>query len=227
VDAISGAGVMECRTDAWGIDVLVVGSQKALMAPPGLAFLAVSPAAWRRIESIGRQAFYFDLLAYRQALAAPDTPFTPAIPLVVALAVSLRRIRAEGIERIWARGKALARACRAGIEALGMRLVAARPADGLTAVYFPPGLDGKAFLERLETRFGVKLAGGQGPLRGRIFRIAHMGIVDELEILGALAAIEAVLEEMGQSVMLGSAVGAASRVLAEAARNHAPAAGCE
>jgi len=216
VDAISGAGAMPCRTDAWGIDVLVVGSQKALMGPPGLAFLAVSPAAWRQIEAIQRPAFYFDLLAYRKALKEPDTPYTPAIPLVVALAETLRAIRAEGIEQVWARSSLLARATRAGIEALGMKLVARRPADSLTAAYFPEGLDGRAFLRRLETRFGVKLAGGQGPLAGKVFRIAHFGAVDELDILSALAAIELVLAEMGQSVKLGAGVAAASAVLAGA-----------
>jgi serine---pyruvate transaminase len=215
VDGISGVGVMECRTDAWGIDVLAVGSQKALMTPPGLAFLAVSPAAWRQIERIPRQAFYFDLLAYREALRDSDTPYTPAIPLVKALAESLRAIRAMGIEAIWARSKRLAQAMRSGIEALGLRLVAARPADGMTAVYFPEPFDGKTFLDRLFKRFGVKLSGGQGPLRGRIFRIAHMGLVDELDVVATLGAIELVLVEMKQDVKLGSSVAAALRVLAE------------
>ncbi len=216
VDAISGAGAMECHTDAWGIDVLVVGSQKALMGPPGLAFLAVGPAAWKQIESFSRPAFYFDLVAYRKALGEPDTPYTPAIPLVAALAETLRAIRAEGIEKVWARAKVLARATRAGIEALGLKLVARRPADSLTAAYFPEGVDGKTFLRRLETRFGVKLAGGQGPLKGRTFRIGHFGLIDELDILSALAAIELVLAEMGQPVKLGTGVAAAGRVIAEA-----------
>ena len=215
VDGISGVGVMECRADTWGIDVLLAGSQKALMTPPGLAFLSVSRAAWSQIESIRRPAFYFDLLAYRKVLKDSDTPYTPAIPLVKALAESLRVIRATGIEKIWARAKTLARATRAGIESLGLQLVASRPADGMTAVYFPEGLDGKTFLQRLETRFGIKLAGGQGPLKGRIFRIAHMGLADELDILGMLAAIELVLAEAGQEAKLGVSVTAASRVLAE------------
>jgi aspartate aminotransferase-like enzyme len=215
VDAISGAGVMECRTDAWGVDVLVVGSQKALMGPPGLAFLAVSPAAWKQIESFRRPTFYFDLLAYRKALAAPDTPYTPAIPLVIALAESLRQIRREGVERIWARGKMLAAATRAGLATLGFRMVAERPADGLTAAYFPDGIDGKALLKRLESRFGLKLAGGQGPLKGKICRVAHMGLIDELDILSVLAAIELVLVEQGRPVALGSGVAAASRVIAD------------
>lgn len=215
VDAISGAGAMECRTDAWGIDVLVVGSQKALMGPPGLAFLAVSPAAWQQIESLpDRPAYYFDLLAYRQALAAGETPFTPAISLLVGLAECLGQIRSEGIERRWARARLLGRATRAGVEALGLRLAARRPADGLTAVFFPEGLDGREFLRRLEARFGVKLAGGQGPWKGKIFRIAHLGVLDELDVLGAIAAMELVLFDMGYPVRLGAGVTAASQILA-------------
>ena len=214
VDGIGGVGAMECRTDDWGIDILVAGAQKALMGPPGLAMLAVSPAAWQQVESIDRQAFYFDLVAYREALTGPDTPWTPARSLVGALAESLRTIRQTGIEETWSQSSKLARATRAGIEALGLELVASRPADALTAAYFPDGLDGKAFLQRLAERFGVKLAGGQGPLAGRIFRIAHFGILDELDVISALAAMELVLAEMGQSVKLGNGVSAASRVLA-------------
>jgi len=196
--------------------VLAVGAQKALMTPPGLAFLAVSPAAWKQIESIDRPAFYFDLLAYRKSLAVPETPYTPAIPLVKALAESLRILRAKGVESIWAEARRLAEATRAGCEALGLRLVASRPADGMTAAYIPEGIDGKAFLGRLYERFGLKLAGGQGPLKGRIFRLAHMGLVDALDILGALAGIELVLAEMGQPVVLGTAVAAAGRVINQA-----------
>jgi serine---pyruvate transaminase len=212
VDGISGVGAMECRTDAWGIDILVVGSQKALMTPPGLAFLAVSPAAWRQIESIPRQAFYFDLLAYRKALADSDTPYTPAIPLVKGLVESLRIIRTTGIETIWEKTKLLANATRAGVEAIGLHLAAACPADGMTAVFFPEGVDGKVFCDRLLKRFGIKVAGGQGDWKGRIFRIAHMGMVDELDIISTLAAIELALAEMGQDVKLGASVTAASRV---------------
>jgi aspartate aminotransferase-like enzyme len=215
-DAISGAGAIECHTDAWGIDLLVVGAQKALMGPPGLSFVAVSPKAWARIEGVPRQAFYFDLLAYRRALAESEPPFTPAIPLVAALAESLREIRARGIENIWSRTRLLARATRAGLTALGMRLAAARPADSLTAAFFPDGIDGKAFLRRLETRFGVKVAGGQGLWKGKILRVAHFGKIDELDILSTLAAMELTLAEMGQAVKLGAAVAAASEILASA-----------
>ena len=216
VDGISGVGVMECRTDAWGIDVLIVGAQKALMTPPGLAFLAVSPKAWRQVESFRRPVFYFDLLNYRKNIATPDTPYTPAITLVLALVESLRAMRAAGIENLWAKGRLLATACRAGVKALGLKLVATRPAEGVTAVYLPDGLDGKLFGQRIEERFGVKLAGGQGKLKGKIVRIAHFGQIDELDILGTLAALELVLVEFGQTVKLGSGVAAASRVLADA-----------
>jgi aspartate aminotransferase-like enzyme len=215
VDGISGVGAMECHTDRWGIDVLVVGAQKALMTPPGLAFLAVSRDAWKQIESIDRPAFYFDLSAYRKALDGPDTPYTPAIPLVAALAESLRTIRAEGIEQIWARAGVLSRATRAGVEALGLELFATRPADGMTAVRLPEGLDGKAFVGRLQERFGVKLSGGQGPVAGKIFRIAQMGLLDESDVISLISAIELVFVEMGQPVKLGAGVAAASRVLAE------------
>jgi aspartate aminotransferase-like enzyme len=216
VDAISGGAVMECRMDEWGIDVLVVGSQKALMLPPGLAFVAANDAAWAQMDKVQGQSFYFDLKVYRKKiLEGPDTPFTPAHTLIAALADNLKSIRAEGMEAIWKRSAILSRATRAGIEAIGLEIFASRPADGLTSVRIPKDVDGSKFLKRLETRFGVKVAGGQAHLKGKIFRIAHMGILDELDILGTLSAIELVLDEMGRPVEFGAGVAAASRVLAE------------
>ena len=220
VDAISGAGCVPCLTDEWDIDVLVVGSQKALMIPPGLAFVSVSDAAWRQMDRVEPQAFYFDLKIHRAKLRpskggeGPDTPWTPAHTLVAGLAESLRLIRAEGLPAVWARADLLARAARAGIEAMHLSVFAQRPAAGMTSVAFPDSLDGPAFLKRLEQRFGVKLAGGQGPLKGKIFRLAHFGILDELDIIAALAAIELVLDEMDQNVTLGAAAAAASRIIA-------------
>jgi aspartate aminotransferase-like enzyme len=217
VDGISGAGVMECRTEEWGIDMLVVGSQKALMLPPGLAFLAVSEAAWQQMDRVQPQAFYFDLKQHRKKIKeGPDTPWTPAHTMVAALVENLRLIRREGIENIWARAKTLSKATRAGIEAIGLEVFAGRPADGLTAVSIPSDIDGSKLTKLLESRFGVKVAGGQAHLNGKIFRIAHMGIVDELDILATLSAIELVLDELGRNVEFGSGVAAASRVLAEA-----------
>jgi aspartate aminotransferase-like enzyme len=213
VDAISGAGSVECRTDDWGIDVLVVGSQKALMLPPGLAFLAVSEKAWQQIDRVPAQAFYFDLNRYRASLRdGPTTPWTPAHTLIGALAETLRQIRQEGLDVVLARVRTLANAARAGLAALGLELFAARPADGMTAVRFPPSIDGKAFLRRLEEQFGIKLAGGQLQLKGKIFRMAHFGLIDELDTIAALAAIEMALHEFGRQVKLGSAVAAASDV---------------
>jgi aspartate aminotransferase-like enzyme len=219
VDAISGAGAMPCLTDLWQIDVLVVGSQKALMIPPGLACLAVSEAAWRQMERVEPQAFYFDLKLHRAKLRGskpgegPDTPWTPANTLIAGLAESLKLIRAEGIEAVWARSALLSRATIAGMQALGLEIFAARPAEGMTAVRIPEGLDGPAFLKRLESRFGVKLAGGQLALKGKIFRLAHFGLIDELDIIATLSAIELVLDEMGHRVTFGAAAAAASRVI--------------
>ncbi len=216
VDGISGVGVQECRADAWGIDVVVVGSQKALMLPPGLAVVSVSEAAWKQMEQVKPQAFYFDLKVHRKKLHdGPDTPWTPAHTLIAALAETLKLIRAQGIESIWQRSNRMARATRAGLTALGIELLANRPADGLTSAWLPEGVDGSAFTKRLESRFGVKVAGGQGHLKGKIFRIAHMGIVDELDIVATLAAIELVLDELGRPVEFGSGVAAASQVFAE------------
>jgi aspartate aminotransferase-like enzyme len=215
VDGISGAGAMRCLADAWQIDVLVVGGQKALMIPPGLAFLAVSESAWKQAEAIEPQAFYFDLKLHRAKLhgAAADTPWTPAVTLIAALAESLRQIRAEGIENVWRRCETLSAATIAGMRAMGLEIFARRPAAGMTAVRFPAGLDGAAFLKRVETRFGVKLAGGQLDLSGQIFRLAHFGLLDELDIIATLAAIELVLDELGHGVTLGASVAAAGRVL--------------
>jgi serine---pyruvate transaminase len=215
VDAISGAGAMRCLTDAWHIDVLVVGSQKALMIPPGLAMLAVSADAWKQADRVEPQAFYFDLKLHRAKLhgAAADTPWTPAVTLIAGLAESLAIVRAEGIEAVWERSRVLSAASIAGMHAMGLEIFAERPAEGMTAVRFPKGLDGAAFLKRVETRFGVKLAGGQLALSGKIFRLAHFGLLDELDIIATLAAIEMVLDEMGHPVTLGAAGAAAARIM--------------
>jgi aspartate aminotransferase-like enzyme len=225
VDGISGAGAMPCHTDRWHVDVLVVGSQKALMTPPGLSFLSVSEKAWRQMALVEPQAFYFDLKLHRAKLhgakpgEGPDTPWTPAHTLVAGLAESLQAIRAEGIENVWRRSEVLSRAARAGVEALGLEVFAQRPAEGMTAVRIPAGIDAKQLLGRLETRFGVKLAGGQLELQGKIFRLAHFGLIDELEIVSTLAALEMVLDELGHAVTLGSTVAAASRVLQAEAKS--------
>jgi aspartate aminotransferase-like enzyme len=219
VDAISGLGVVECRTDEWKIDVCVTGSQKALMLPPGLAFVSVSEKAWKRAEqSPPSRVFYFDLRKYRDKLKESDTPFTPAHTLVRALRVSLKKIRAEGIENVWARHSRMAAAARAGALAMGLELFPTQPADGLTVIKVPEGIDGIALLSRLEKQYGLKLAGGQDGLKGKIVRLAHMGYMDAFDTLAALSGLELMLLEMGFSLEPGSGVAAAQQVLAEAVK---------
>jgi aspartate aminotransferase-like enzyme len=212
VDAISGLGCVPCHTDAWGVDLCVAGSQKALMLPPGLAFVSVSPKAWDRIEANSNpRAFYFDLRKYRASLATGDSPFTPATYLVRALVKSLERIEAEGVEAVWARCAHLARMARAGVEAMGLRLFARAPAEGMTVAHVPEGIEGKALLSMLEERHGIKLADGQDSLKGRIFRLAHMGAIGAEDVLDALSALEQSLTELGHVVTPGAGVEAARK----------------
>jgi serine---pyruvate transaminase len=214
VDSISGLGVTECRTDDWHIDVNVTGSQKALMLPPGLAFASVSKKAWKRIEeNPSPRVFYFDLKKYRDNLLTGDTPFTPAITLIRALRLSLKHLRAEGIENVWARHARVAAAARAGVSAVGLELFATQPVDGLTVFKVPKGVDGEALLKKLEKQYGFKLAGGQDTLKGKIVRLGHMGYIDYFEVLGAIAALEFVLWEMGWSVEVGIGVAAAQQAM--------------
>jgi aspartate aminotransferase-like enzyme len=216
VDTISGLGVMECRTDAWHVDVNVTGSQKALMLPPGLAYVAVSDKAWAKIEknTTGRN-FYLDLKRYKAKIAENDTPYTPANTLVKAQRASLKRLRAEGIENVWKRHARVAAACRAGVQALGLEVFAKQPADGLTVITVPQGVDGTAVLGKLEKKYGLKLANGQDTLKGKIWRLAHMGYIDQFEVLAALAGLELVLLEAGYGVEPGAGVAAFQRALAE------------
>ncbi len=224
VDAISGLGAMECRTDEWNLDVCVSGSQKALMMPPGLAFVSVSEKAWKQIDqNPAPRTFYFDLKKARAALQTGDTPYTAAHTLVRALKVSLKMIRAEGIENVWSRHERNAAAARAGFEAMGLELFASQPTSGLTVVKVPAGIDGVALLTKLEKQYGLKLAGGQDSLKGKIIRLAHMGYMDQFDVMTALSGVELVLLEMGFSLEPGRGVAAAQQVLAEALKVRQPA----
>jgi aspartate aminotransferase-like enzyme len=216
VDAVSGLGVMECRTDDWHIDICVTGSQKALMLPPGLAFLSVSDKARKAIEkNPNPRTFYFDLKKARSKLDGPDTPFTPAHTLIRALRVSLKRFREEGIENVWARQARTAAAARAGFQALGLELFAAQPNNALTVARMPPGIDSTTLLGKLEKQYGLKLANGQDDLKGKIIRLAHMGYIDQFDVLAAIAGVELALLEMGHKIEPGAGLAAAQRVLAK------------
>jgi aspartate aminotransferase-like enzyme len=219
VDAISALGAIECRTDAWNINLCVTGSQKALMLPPGLAFVSVSDKGWRTIDqnTTGR-SFYFDLKKYRDKLKDSETPFTPANTLIRALRTSLKRIRAEGIENIWARHSRIAAAARAAVEAMGLELFATQPSDSLTVVKVPEGVDGQALLGKLEKQYGLRLAGGQDVLKGKIIRLGHMGYIDQFDVLAALSGLELVLLEMGYALEPGAGVTAFQQALAQTVR---------
>ena len=211
VDAISSLGAVPVETDAWGIDVVVTGSQKALMTPPGLAFASVSERAWERAERSTMPRFYWDWVRARASQAKGSTPFTPATSTVAALNTALGLILAEGLENVFARHRALGRACRAGAKAMGLDLYS--PDDDsaavLTGILTPPGIDAVELRLALRDRFGITIAGGHGDVVDRLFRIGHIGYVDIFDITTALAALELQLVEMGATVDRGAAGAAA------------------
>jgi aspartate aminotransferase-like enzyme len=212
VDAITSLGVMDLPMDAWGVDVVVSGSQKALMLPPGLAFAAVSDRAWARVPEARLPKFYFDFRKERKAIAENQSAYTPAVSLVVGLRESLRLILTEGLSNVFARHDRLARATRAGITALRLTLFADCPGAACTAVRAPAGLDGGAVVKGMRKR-GITIAGGQGSMKGIVFRISHMGYVGAFDILTALAGLEMVLADLGYPVAAGAGVSAAERIL--------------
>ena len=213
VDGISGLGAMECRVDAWHLDIVVTGSQKALMLPPGLAFVSVSDKAWKKIEAVAPRSFYLDLRRYKKAILESDTPFTPANTLIKAQRLSLKRIRAEGIENLWARHAKMAAACRAAVAAMGLELFPVRPNSGLTVIKVPAGVDGSAVLKKMEKTHGYKLADGQDAMKGTIWRLSHMGYTDAFDVLGAVAALELILLEVGFPVTPGVGVTAFQKAM--------------
>jgi serine---pyruvate transaminase len=218
VDAISSLGAVPLETDAWGVDVVVSGSQKALMTPPGLALVAASPDAWAARQAATLPRFYLDWERTRAAQAKLDAPFTPATSLVVALNVALGKLLDAGLEAAFDRHIRLGRACRAGIRAMGLELFS--PDDDsaavVTAVTAPEGVDSGELVLVLRDRYGITLAPGQGPLKGRVFRIGHIGWFDVFDIVTALAGVELALAEAGVPIERGAAVRAALDAFAAA-----------
>jgi len=212
VDGISAGGAVEFHADDWGVDLFISGSQKALMLPPGLAFLSVSSKARDRIFDSPQRSYYFNLQKALKSAAKDETPFTPSVSLMVGLGVALERMQQEGIENIWSRHQRLAVATRAGVKALGLELFANPPCDALTAVCVPEGADGKKIPKILEEEFGIKIAGGQAELAGKIFRISHMGYVDSVDVLAVLTALGMTLKKMGVDVIPEAGVRAAQEV---------------
>jgi aspartate aminotransferase-like enzyme len=208
VDAVSSLGAVPLEPDAWGIDVLVSGSQKALMCPPGLAFCAVSPAARAAAAGATSPRFVFDWERTRKGQAKLDAPFTPAVPIVKALDVALGLLLEEGLDAAFDRHRRLGRACREGAKAMGLELFS--PDDDrsavVTAIRTPDGIDSSDVVGALRDRFGITIATGQGELKDRIFRIGHIGYFDLFDITTALAAVELALVELGAEVERGVAV---------------------
>ncbi len=220
VDAVSSLGAVPLETDAWGIDSVVSGSQKALMTPPGLGFVSVSPAAWGQNERAGLPRYYFDWARTRKAQAALDSAFTPAVSLVVGLNVALGLLLDEGLEAAFERHAALGRACREGVKAMGLELFSPDEDRSavVTAVRAPEGIDSDEIVLAMRDRLGIQLIGGQGELKGKVFRIGHIGYCDVFDITTALAGLELALSEAGADIERGVAVGRALDAYGQALR---------
>jgi aspartate aminotransferase-like enzyme len=213
VDAITGLGTTDLRPDEWGLDVVIGGSQKALMVPPGLAFASVSEKAWKLIGQSKLPRYYFDFAKERKNLAKGETSYTPATTLVVSLHTALSYIRQVGRDNLIANAALLAEATREAAKALGLKLFAAgSPADALTAICAPEGMDSGLVVKEMRSHFGAIVANGQGSMKGKIFRLAHLGYYDAGDLFAVLAALEIVLKKLGQPITLGSGVRAAEEV---------------
>ena len=216
VDAISGLGAVECKTDEWGIDVVVSGSQKGLMIPPGLAFASVSPKAWKLVEKSTCPKYYFDFKASKKATEKIDTPWTPAITLIIGLNEALKMIRQETLEKIVVRHKKMAKAVREAARALGLDLFSpTASSDAVTAVKVPADIDGEKLVKTMRDEYGVGIAGGQSDLKGKVFRVASMGYMNQFDIIVTISCLETVLNKMGYKFELGAGVRAAQKAFLE------------
>jgi aspartate aminotransferase-like enzyme len=219
VDGITSVGALPIKQDEWGVDVLVTGSQKALMLPPGLGFVGLGKRARRRLEEVEPNGYYnLDLRKWLASHAKNDVPFTPPVTLVRGQLAALRMIEQQGLETIWSRTAKLAAATRAALGAIGLKLASESPSDSVTGAYYPDGVDDSKFRGAVRDNHGIHIAGGQsgrgGAWKGKVFRISHMGYVDAADTLAALLAIEAELIVAGHPCEPGTAVGTAARALA-------------
>jgi aspartate aminotransferase-like enzyme len=215
VDAISALGAFNLPMDEWGMDILLSGSQKALMLPPGLAFAAASEKAWRLAETADLPRFYFNWKKEREMQAKNQTNYTPAVTLLVGLAEVLTWLKEDGLEKVFKRHERMSKAARAAMTALGMKLFTDSPSLALTTVVAPDGIDTDKLVKVLRDKYGVTLVGGQDQAKGKIFRIAHLGYFDEFDICTAVVAIERGLADLGAKIEFGKGVGAAMKSFAE------------
>jgi aspartate aminotransferase-like enzyme len=216
VDGISGVGAAPCPMDEWKVDVIVSGSQKSFMIPPGLAYIAFSPKAWKLVETSKLPKFYFDVKKAKKNLAQKTTPWTPAISLIIQQKKALDMIKAMGLEKLYEHHRILGEATRTGVKALGLELLAERPGNILTCVKVPEGIDGVKLVKTMQGKYMAYIAGGQDPYKGKIFRIAHLGYMGGFDILTALSALEMTLMDLGYRFEAGSGLKAAQSVLKEA-----------
>lgn len=213
VDGISGLGAIDLQMDAWHCDVVVSGSQKGLMLPPGLGFISLSPKAWKLVETSKCPKYYFSMKAAKKAYATVDTPWTPAIGLVIALNEVIRMMKKETLEKIFAWHHTMAEATRAAMTGLGLELFAPHAySDVVTAVKVPAGIDGEKLVKAMRDTYGVTIAGGQSEMKGKIFRFAHMGYIGEFDIITGISCLEKVLSQMGYKFAMGAGVAAAQKV---------------
>jgi len=216
VDGITSVGATDTPMDRWGIDILVTGSQKALMLPPGLAFLALSDKAWKRVEETQQPRYYFDLRREHKEQQKHTTAYTPAISLINGLHEVLRLMQEEGLEHIFARHSLLAAASRAAAQAMGLRLLApASPSPAATGIWLPDGVDGSRLLKYMRDRMGVDIAGGQDHLKGKVVRVSHIGYAGPFDVITAISTLEMALRRFGQEIGLGSGVRRAEEILLE------------
>ena len=217
VDGVTSVGAMPVPMDEWGIDVLVTGSQKALMLPPGLGFIALNDRAWARVDKSRSPRFYFDLKLEQKNQQKGSTAFTPAVSLVFGLRAALKLMQQEGLDRVYARHERMARATRTAATALGLKLLAPEnPSPAATGIVMPETVDADQLLEYLRARMGITIAEGQDHLRGKIIRIAHIGYMGAFDVIVAVAGLEMALKKLGYPAPLGKGVAAAQEVLMEA-----------
>jgi aspartate aminotransferase-like enzyme len=219
IDAITGLGTMPLKIDEWGLDIVIGGSQKAFMIPPGLAFLSVSEKAWKRMDEAKNARFYFDLKRERKNAVNGESAWTPAVSLLLALDEALKYILDLGPDKLIANAQILARATREAAQALGLELFSAgSPGSSVTAIKAPPGMDSGVIVKEFKSRFGAIIANGQGSMKGQIFRIAHLGYFDFADLFAMIAALEIILVANGYPVQYGTGVTAVQKVYAEVAQ---------
>jgi aspartate aminotransferase-like enzyme len=213
VDAITGLGTMPLDIDGWGLDVVIGGSQKAFMIPPGLAFLSIGPKAWKFADTATLPHFYFNFKKEKKSGDAGESSWTPSTSLILALAEALKYVKQIGMSKLVENAQLLAEATRAAAKALGLELFsAASPGSSVTAITAPKGMDSGVIVKEFRSRFGAIIANGQGSMKGQIFRIAHLGYFDFADLFAVIAGLEVILNANGHSVKYGSGVAAVQEV---------------